>query len=262
MAVRDGFQARIGVPLERMVFGLWKHDFPGSEWAEQLGLPRRVVEQQLDTRLILHVNPRELVRLRDWSELPKRLRPLSSAFIWSGDWDLRREDLRDGSRYRFISDIDAHRDDLTGSEAFRRLKEQVDEGHPWSSHQQGLLLDTEERILIYLRVYLKFMDDMALNGFEQQKGKDRLGVAVSRNGRLIKINRGLHRLAMAQYLGLATVPVEVKAVHRDWWEKVTQKAHGAEAFERMLTALQYCVPETESGPLDTQQSLQKFTWPL
>lgn len=262
VAVRDGFQTRIGIPLERMAFGLWKHDFPGNNWLEQLGLPRRAVEKELENRLILHVNPRELVRLREWCELPKRRRPSSSAFLWGGDWDLRRGDLREGGRYLFISDIDAHRNDLTGSEAFRRLKEQVDEGHPWSSHQQGLLLDTEERILAYLRIYLNFMDDIARNGFNQEKGKDKLGVAVSRNGRLIKINRGLHRLAMAQYLGLPTVPVEVKAVHRDWWKKVTQKTHGVEAIELMVKALQYCVPETEPGPLDPQPSLQKFIWPL
>lgn len=260
-AVRDGFLMGIGIPLERMIFKLWKHELLGSTWLKPLGLPRRVVEQQLDTRLILHVNPRELVRIRDWRELPKRRRPSSSAFIWDGDWDLRREDLRYGSRYRFISDIDMHRDDLTVSETFLGLKAQVDRGQPWSSHQQGLLLDTEERILIYLRVYLNFMDDMALNGFDQQKGKDELGVAVSRDGRLIKINRGLHRLAMAQYLGLPTVPVKVKAVHQDWWEKVTQKTHGAEAFERMVKALQYCVPETEPGPLDPKPFPNSFIWP-
>ena len=252
VAVREGFQAVVGIPFERMLFGLWQHDVLGRRWVEQLGLPRRVVETELDSQLILHVNPRELVRLRNWRELPKNRRPSSSAFLWEGNWDLRREDLRHGSRYLFISDIDTYRDDLTNSTTFRRLKERIDAGRPWSSHQQGVLLDTEERILTYLRVYLNFMDDMARNGFDHHKGKDELGVAVARNGRLIKINRGLHRLAMAQYLGLPAVPVKVKAVHKEWWEKVTQKTHGAEAFAQMVKALQYCVPETEPGPLDPQ----------
>ncbi|MDN3522073.1 hypothetical protein [Halomonas ramblicola] len=159
-------------------------------------------------------------------------------------------DQRNGSRYRFISDLETHRDDLTGSEAFRKFKARLESGRPWRSHQKGVLLDSEERILTYLRVYLSFMDDMAARGFDAQRGKDDLGVAVSREGRLIKINRGLHRLAMAQRVGLDSVPVTVKAVHREWWQRVTAGTTGQAALERVKAALAECTPETEPGPLD------------
>lgn len=75
-------------------------------------------------------------------------------------------------------------------------------------------------------------------------------MAVSREGRLIKLNRGLHRLAMAQYLGLPTIPVKVKAVHRDWWQGVTRGVRGAEALARVAAALPRCAPETAPGALD------------
>jgi hypothetical protein len=60
-------------------------------------------------------------------------------------------------------------------------------------------------------------------------------VAVSRGGLLLKINRGLHRLAMAQYLGLETVPV--RAVHREWWTREIGNATGVAALERLREAL-------------------------
>ncbi|SDO33397.1 hypothetical protein [Vreelandella arcis] len=261
VAVREGFQAVVGNPIERTIFQLWKSGVPGRNIVEHMGLPRRAVERDLNNKLIIHVNPRDLVRIRDWRQLPKRQRPPISAFIWSGDWDLRRGDLRYGSRYRFISDLVLNRNDLTQSDAFYRYKAYIDKGRPWSSHHLGIFLDSEERILAYLRVYLSFIDDMKRNGFDQDRGKDELGVVVSRCGRLIKINRGLHRLAMAQYLGLPTVPVKVKAVHREWWQKVTQNTHGAEALERVVEALQHCQPETESGPLDPEQTPENFMWP-
>ncbi|MDR5885685.1 hypothetical protein [Vreelandella janggokensis] len=261
VAVREGFQAWVGAPVERMTLGIWKRCLPGGIVLEKLGLPRRPVEQELADSLIIHVRPRELIKIRDWRGIPKRKRPSSSAFIWDGDWDLQRGDLRHGSRYRFISDLNVHSDDLTESDTFQRLKARSDKGSPLSSYRQGFLLDSEERILGYLSVYLNFMNDMKRNGFNRDRGKDELGVAVSRDGRLIKINRGLHRLAMAQYLDLPTVPVKVKAVHREWWEKVTQNAHGAEALERVVEALQHCEPETEPGPLDPDQPPENFIWP-
>lgn len=249
VAVREGFQAGVGIPLERVLFRVWKHGLPGAAPVERGGLPRRVIERELGSALVLRVDPRKLIRITDWWGYDDGSRPLSSAFLWEGEWDLRRGDLRSGSRYRFISDLDRHRDDLRETQRFRELKARLDEGRPWSSHQQGILLDSEERILAYLRVYLSFLDDMAVRGFDATRGKDDLGVAVTREGRLLKINRGLHRLAMAQRLGLDSVPVSVKAVHRAWWERVTAGTTGLAALERLKEALVDCPPETEPGPL-------------
>ncbi|MBB3192200.1 hypothetical protein [Halomonas cerina] len=250
VAVREGFQSAVTLPVERALFQVWKRAMPGAGLLEQKGLPRRVIEQELGSDLVLHVDPRKLIRITDWRGYAHSSRPLSSAFLWDGEWDLRRGDLRYSSRYRFISDLDRHRDDLRHTARFRELKARLEEGRPWSSHQQGILLDSEERVLAYLRVYLSFLDDMAVRGFDDTRGKDALGVAVTREGRLLKINRGLHRLAMAQRLGLDSVPVSVKAVHREWWHQVTAGTTGQAALERLKVALAECTPETAPGPLD------------
>ncbi|GEK73679.1 hypothetical protein HHA04nite_22230 [Halomonas halophila] len=115
---------------------------------------------------------------------------------------------------------------------------------------------------MYLRVYLSFLDDMAVRGFDGARGKDKLGVAVSREGRLIKINRGLHRLAMAQRLGLDCVPVRVMAVHREWWQRITGGATGQEALERVADGLRDCMPEQRPGELDPAEWPSEFDWPV
>ncbi|OLO10231.1 hypothetical protein BTW10_15805 [Chromohalobacter japonicus] len=246
--VREGAQS-LGVPVELGLLRLWQHNLPGAAWVERIGLPRRAVELTLGDKLVLHVNPNNLVRATHWQGWPYKYRPTSSAFIWDCEWDLRRGDLRTSSRARFIADIDAHRDDLAQSEAFAKYMARLKAGKPWSSHQQGILLDSEARILTFLRVYLSFMDDMAARGFDSTRGKDMLGVAVTREGRLLKINRGLHRLAMAQHLGLPSVPVMVKAVHRQWWERVTQGAQGNHVLALMKENLADCKPESQPGVL-------------
>src|SRR3546814_5052731 len=90
---------------------------------------------------------------------------------------------------------------------FQKLMARIERGEPWASHQQGVLLNTPAKIREYLRIYIGFLDDMAANGFDPSRGKDPLGVAITRKGRILKINRGLHRLAMAQHVGLPSIPV-------------------------------------------------------
>lgn len=259
-AFRDGFQRRVGVPLEDALYRRWAQGKVGGRWIERHGLPRRSIEARLAEALVVHVDPRELIRDLNAKGIGGK-RPSSSVFLWDGDWDLSRGDLRRGSRYRFVSDIDEHRDDLTQTERFRQYRSRLESGHPWSSYQQGILLDTEEKILAYLRTYLGFLDDMAVRGFDLELGKDDLGVAVTREGRLLKVNRGLHRLAMAQRLGLASIPVVVRAVHRQWWERVVGDCRGEEALTRVAEALGSCTPETEPGMLDPGDELGPIEWP-
>ncbi|WP_239495362.1 hypothetical protein [Salinicola halophilus] len=256
--LRDGFERGIGRPLERWLYRRWTQG-RGAR-VEAWGLPRRMIEDELGEALTVEVDPRTLIRDFNAKGVGGK-KPSSSSFIWDGDWDRTRGDLRRGSRYRFISDLDIHRDDLTRTERFSQLRSRLDSGRPWSSYQQGLLLDSEAKILAYLQTYLAFLDDMAIRGFDAERGKDELGVAITRDGHLLKINRGLHRLAMAQRLGIPRVPVRVRAVHRQWWDRVTHGAQGEAALARVREALPGCVPETAPGDLHPLPDYGPFEWP-
>src|SRR3546814_17953169 len=76
---------------------------PGSRHIEEFGLPRHTMDEALgDSGLTLHVDPRKLIRIVAHAPRHVEKRPSSLAFIWEGSWDLRREDLRVGSRYKLI----------------------------------------------------------------------------------------------------------------------------------------------------------------
>ncbi|MDI5983538.1 sigma factor [Halomonas sp. M4R5S39] len=242
---KEGFKRRLGRPLEEWAFRRWLAQRPVGQWLEAQGLPRRSVEAALGDRLDLEVNPGRLVRCMSYPDaFPDRTerRKASNLFLWSGDWDLPHHSLADSSRTRFIQDLWTHRLEPSRSETFRRLEQQREQGRPLRSHHKGMLLDSRERILEYLRLYLLYMENMACFGFDKHEGKDRLGVTIDRHGRIIKTNKGLHRLAMAQVLGLAEITVRVRSVHRQWWQRHAGDAKGRDALERVAQALPECVP--------------------
>lgn len=248
---KESVQRHIGRPVGRVFMRRWMRDKFDASYVESFGLPRHIVEEVLgDEALTVHVDPRRLIRIRVHAPRHAEKRPSSLAFIWDGTWDQRREDLRVGTRYSFISELDENRDHLERTERFRELMACIEQGKPWTSHQLGVYLDTPEKILDYLQVYLDFLDDMAVNGFNPDRGKDPIGVAITREGSIIKVNRGLHRLAMAQRLGIPSIPVQVRHVHRLWWNRVTQGVSGEAALIRMQQALAHCEPEELPGPLD------------
>ncbi|WP_438766507.1 hypothetical protein [Kushneria sp. TE3] len=258
--LKSSFQQRVGIPLEEFWFQRWMKEQPGAARLEKAGLPRRSIEKRLGDRLTLHINPRNMIRDVNFKGVGG-VRPSTSAFIWDGDWDDSRGDLRHGSRYEFITDLDVHRDDLTLTRRFQTHAAGIRAGTPWASAHEGILLDSEEKIQAYLGIYLGFLDDMARLGFDADRGKDALGVVVTREGRLLKINRGLHRLAMAQRVGLPTIPVTVRAVHRQWWDSVTADTTGQNALDRLAQALEGCTPETRPGRLDPRADQGPIEWP-
>lgn len=257
---KSSFQQRVGIPFEEFWFQRWLKGKPGGAHLERAGLPRRSIEKRLGDRLVVYINPRDMIRDVNFKGVGGK-RPSSSAFLWDGEWDQSRGDLRHGSRYQFITDLDEHRDDLTLTQRFQEHAARLKAGSPWVSAHEGIVLDSEAKILAYLNIYLGFLDDMACHGFDTTRGKDTLGVVVTREGHLLKVNRGLHRLAMAQRLGLTTVPVTVRAVHRQWWEKVTAGTSGQAALNRLANALKDCTPEMHPGRLDPGIDRGPIEWP-
>jgi hypothetical protein len=239
------FQQRLGRPLEDWLFQRWLAQRPGSQMLESQGLPRRSIEATLGDRLDITLPPRQLVRYLSYPDaFPDRVarRKVSNQFLWAGDWDLPCHYLADSSRTRFIQDLWSHRLAPDHSETFQQLAQALEQGQPLRSHHKGILLDSRARILEYLRLYLLYMENMACFGFDKHEGKDRLGVAIDRHGKLIKINKGLHRLAMAQVLGLPEVTVRVRCVHRQWWQGITGQTRGSAALECLTRALPACEP--------------------
>ncbi len=145
----------------------------------------------------------------------------------------------------FIADIWYHRRRLEQSHSYHRLAERLARGKPIVSHSDGVMLDRPERILAYLRRYHRYMESIACFGFDDQLSKDPMGVAVDRHGQLIKLNKGLHRLAMSQVIGVPSIRVRVRAIHRQWWCHTAGEARGQQALDRVLATLPSCRPRTD-----------------
>ena len=243
-ATQEGVQRYLGMPLGKAVLRWWLKDMPGASLIERQGLPRHSLEKYLGAEaLTLHINPRTLLDGVRFPPRKEKKRPSSMAFIWDGDWDLLREPIMQSSHYQFIRDLDENRHQLEQTKRYRDWMTLIERGKPWSSHQKGILLDTPEKIKTFLNIYIGYMDDMAANGYKAALGFDELDVVISREGHVLKISRGLHRLSIAVHVGVPSVPVRVCAVHRLWWKRVIGDAKGAEAMRRLQEAIQACAPD-------------------
>ncbi len=95
-------------------------------------------------------------------------------------------------------------------------------GRTWNSCSS--LAEVDERCLELDAMY----EDMKRNGYRfRQRGRrhcsvrgvavpDEIRVAVARDGQFIRCENGRHRLAMAGFLGIETVPAIVQLEHRGW----------------------------------------------
>jgi hypothetical protein len=235
---RQGFENIIGRFLEDFLLGLWLKNHSMGKWVEQMGLPRRSMEKRFGSSLSLEVDPNSLNNLVSFKNKYQR-RHLGNRFIWDGDWDKRTRHFHDTERYQFLADIWENRSDLSKSKRFHELVSMYKKGRPYRSYHKGVYLDSEHNVYRFLNIYLTFMEQLGTYGYDYSLADDPVGVALDRQGKLIKINKGLHRLAMAQIVGLKEIPVQIRAVHRLWWDKnnSSQGIHLKTNFRHLISHL-------------------------
>ncbi len=214
--IRECLQKVITRPAEELMFSLWQKKTSLGKWVEKAGLPRRSIEAHFQAALTLEVDPHSLNTLIAFENKYQR-RSLGNRFIWDGDWDKNTRHFHDTERYRFLADIWEHRSDLTRSSRFQELTAMYRNKKPYSSYHKGVYLDTDSKVHRFLEIYLTFMKQLEQDGYNPSLAEDHIGIALDRKGHMVKINKGLHRLAMAQIVGLKKLPVCIRAVHRYWW---------------------------------------------
>ena len=62
------------------------------------------------------------------------------------------------------------------------------------------------------------LEDMAEHGYRPGQRGDEVGIAVARDGTLLKTAGGWHRFAAAHLLGIPSVRAEVRFIHPRWVE--------------------------------------------
>ncbi|MFW5730249.1 MAG: hypothetical protein ACOCPN_03470 [Desulfonatronovibrionaceae bacterium] len=232
---KKGLQQTMGRGLEQILWKMWISRTRAGKWVEHLGLPRRMLERNLEGGLDISVDPAWITHSVLFKDKWTR-RCMGNFFIWDGDWDHSIRSMETTTASRLMQDLWDKRDDLTKSIRYHELMEMIDSGSVYSSCHKGVYLNSREKVLRYLRIYVSFMDQMSRQGYVPELAPDPVGVAVNRKGQLVKINKGMHRMAMARILGLNSITVQVRAVHRDWWNR--EIAGPGHPCRKLITALQ------------------------
>lgn len=145
-----------------------------------------------------------------------------------GRWDLRAQPIEMFSTLRFMK---AGLDSNWEPAAVERA---LVEYYRSRRRDRGLLsaeVIASERLERVLSKYRALADNMARNGYIPGAAEDEVGVAIGRDGRLIKIANGNHRFALAVLLDLPTIVAEVSVVHVDWYR--AGQASGSWGAERI-----------------------------
>lgn len=220
-AVNIIFKNALGLPLQSLLFRLWLHDSPAASAIERSGLPRYAVESKYKKFLTLDVPPESLNRMAVFPSGRVR-RSMANRFIWDGDWDRGGLSFKSIDRFVLMTDIWSNKADLRNSRRYAELADMIKRGRPYTEfnrNRMGIYLNTESKVLRYLEIYLEFMTQLQAHGYDSSLEKDPVCAAIDREGGLIKTSKGLHRLAMAQVLGMKSIPVRIRGVHREWWSK-------------------------------------------
>lgn len=139
-------------------------------------------------------------------------RIISDVTILEGDWDLDAIPLVDSPMYQSIKGFIERGTPMKVSGYYKRLKQKPPE---------------QVKDTIQYRVR-KLRDSILEKGVIPVEN-DNIRVAIGRNGALIAVDGGTHRLILAHILGIPQIPVEVMGRHPEW-EAFRQKTRKLESI--------------------------------
>jgi hypothetical protein len=173
------------------------------------------------------VNPRSIV-LRRYTHWPRYLAHWPLAVCW-GQWDLGATGAALNERQRLIPvghQVKPFREEkieqflaeqvpLRETRRYREMMAQL-KGQGTARSKKW---DTREQIEAYLQGVLDLCGRIRTDGYcarpKGAPGKE-ITVRIGRDGRFIKWGQGTHRVAIARFLQLRSVPVVVDLMHWQW----------------------------------------------
>ena len=139
---------------------------------------------------------------------------LTPAGLHGGAWDRCTIPCERHPTYRLLADLHAAELVPERTRLYGELVAAATAGRP--VQRRGVELVDEATIRRFFADYVGLFRSMMDNGYVPGQGKDEPGVAVARNGELIKVANGNHRFAVARLLDIDAIPVEIHYVHPRW----------------------------------------------
>lgn len=187
-------------------------------------------------RLMIDLNPATVagafVRRSALAKLVFALNGLAHpAGIRGGDWDRRAIPIESHPTYRLMHDLMER--EFDPKRCFEALFVYFrDKGRS----REKALLKAKAQLHEYVLEYRRLYESMRDRGYVSGLAADEVGVAVGREGTMIKVPNGNHRFYTAVALGMEQVPAEVRFVHAAWYRRHAEELRGS-VIERTCEAL-------------------------
>lgn len=178
--------------------------------------------------------------LRRWlgADLLYRFVKARAPLVLPGDWDLHATAVADTPTHRFIAELVAARYDYRSTATYAKMVKDIAAGHVIKYKKRRI--DCQDRIDEHFRYYVGVCESMAANGYLSAGNHDHICVMIGRDGKLVKEEKGRHRLAIAQLVGVPAVPVFVRHVHPLWLDSLRETRSGSDADIIRTGLKQFC----------------------
>lgn len=151
---------------------------------------------------------------------PASVQRLRRTFLTDNLGDLPTDRLDSLYTYRDVAEIALHRADYRATRLYGWFRASIDAGRPVFA--RGVVVDSDEKIERYYRMYLDMLLSLEANGYEYA-GDDEMCFGITASREFVLVRRGTHRLAAAQILGLSAVSGIVTHVDRAFAEACLRK---------------------------------------
>jgi len=188
------------------------------------------------TRLMIEIRPAEVTRAFVRRSFGAKLAFALNGFarpagIRGGGWDRRAIPIQTHPTYRLMHELVER--DFDPSRCFEALFVYFrDKGRT----QEKALAKTKAQLHDYVLEYRRLYESMREKGYVSGLAADEIGVAIDREGAIIKVPNGNHRFYTAVALGMSLLPAEVRFVHAAWYRRHTEGLQGS-VMDRICEAL-------------------------
>jgi hypothetical protein len=219
-------------------------------------------------RLHLVIKPNRLKRrISDWVSDQRGVRWTGISFLDAANWEGAISPVHHSPIHREMREIIGAGDGFRDTRAYRGFVRSIERGHP--RKRNNIRLDSVETIEAYFHYCRDLIESARQHGImrhSESGGFHRLrlkhlgarpalhdsaerdiGVAITEAGDLIRHLGGKHRTAIAQGLGLPTIPVEVRMVHIGWLARQVART-GLPPHQALIEGVRLIVEGGEGEP--------------
>jgi len=125
--------------------------------------------------------------------------------------------LEASDRFRRLENLLSLLPAYTKSDWYKSLKIEIG-SNGFASHKHYAFRDLDSLDEFFENYLLPLFESLQENGFEQSLSPDVPRGIIWSDGRISKSVHGNHRFIVAKLLGVPEIPIELDAIHRDWWD--------------------------------------------